>query len=99
RTAHLGGIELETTERPRLGRPKELVALVAVQEVVFGEAFIERLANGEAHDHQPDAQRREALVEATLIEVELAAPREAVQRRGGRAVNRQHVEPQPSAVE
>src|SRR5258705_7224895 len=86
-------------ELARLAGPQELVGFDAPQHVELAGAFVDRRANGQAHQHQPDAVLLELLVEAVLIEIERAVVEKAVHHGGGGAVEAQHEHPQPAAIE
>src|SRR6267142_1790754 len=85
-------------ELARLAGPQELVGLDAPQHVELAGAFVDRRANGQAHQYQPDAVLLELLVEAVLIEIERAVVEKAVHHGGGGAVEAQHEHPQPAAI-
>src|SRR6185503_4682295 len=86
-------------ELARLAGPQELVGLDAPQHVELAGAFVDRRANGERHQHEPDAVLLELLVEAVLIERERAVVEEAIHHGGDGAVEAQDEHPQPAAVE
>src|SRR5688572_18566611 len=91
--------QLDVLERASFFRPVELVRLVTVQHVVLPGALLDRALDAETHREQPDAVLPVTRVVPGLIEGEDTVIEKPVERGDRHAVEAQHEQAQPAAIE
>src|SRR6266576_2253199 len=85
------GKQMNVAKLAPVARPEELVGLNPPQHVEPGGAFVDRRADGQRHQHEPDAVLLVLVVEAVLIEIERPVVEKAVLHRGDALVEAEDV--------
>src|SRR4051794_9199410 len=79
-------------------RPVKLVAFAAAEKIILMVARLNCMLDRTAHDHEPYARLRQGWVDTALVEAEAAAGGEPIKGGHCLAVDREQVQPDPSAV-
>src|SRR5258706_5574212 len=92
-------IDLYSAQVPALTRPKKLVGLLSVKQIVFPDFYSQAFVDGETHEDQTDAQLAIGGIKTRLEKVKNIAVAEAVKRGRRFFVQPQDEKPEPAALQ